>query len=276
MDKKVPIYANESIYYLEKGSGDKTVIFMSGSGVSSVYTDMYSLWNKVSESSKVFMYDRFGMGKSSLTKKSRDIDTMVEEFNIVLEQTHQEPPYIIVAHSMSSLQAIRFAQKYPEQVEGLILNDGASPSFCEEFEDPMSSRVYQLKGIRKLGLLRLLLHSDKVKEQFKSKQEIPKDIEELQTGLVLKNLWNKTMINEREYLQKNGKVVSDGGSIEAIKLTVISAGENGFEDWDTYQEQLMNISDTSKRIIVDNSGHFIHHEYPEIIINAIIEMINDK
>ena len=92
MTEKVKI-DKDDIYYLEKGKGDKTVVFLSGSGVNSSYLDMYELWNEISKESKVFLYDRPGMGNSSITKKSRDIDTVVDEFKTVLDKSGQHNVY---------------------------------------------------------------------------------------------------------------------------------------------------------------------------------------
>lgn len=268
------IVDKDDIYYLQKGEGDKTVVFLSGSGVNSSYLDMYPLWNEVSKYSKVFLYDRPGMGNSSITKRPRDIDTVVSEFNEVLEESGQKEPYVLVAHSMASLQAIRFAQMYPEKVDSIIFIDGASPSFCEEFKDPMKSMVHVLAAMRKTGLLRALCISSSFKNQFKVKQDISEELQELNVQMSLKNLWNSNMIDERKSLQENGKIVKDNGNLNNIKITVICAGNNGFDNWQTYEKELANMSQNSEFIYVEDSGHFIHHEYSELVINKIKEMLD--
>ncbi|MBE6062129.1 MAG: alpha/beta hydrolase [Clostridium butyricum] len=264
----------DDIYYLQKGEGDKTVVFLSGSGVNSSYLDMYPLWNEVSKYSKVFLYDRPGMGNSSITKRPRDIDTVVSEFNEVLEESGQKEPYVLVAHSMASLQAIRFAQMYPEKVDSIIFIDGASPSFCEEFKDPMKSMVHVLGAMRKTGLLRALSIFSGFKSQFEVKQDISEELQELNVQMSLKNLWNSNMIKERKAIQENGKKVKESGSLKDIKLVVISAGNNGFDNWQTYEKELANMSQNSEFVYVEDSGHFIHHEYSELVINKIKEMLD--
>lgn len=263
----------DDIYYLQKGEGDKTVVFLSGSGVNSTYLDMYELWNEISKNSKVFLYDRPGMGNSSMTKKSRDIDNMVDEFAKVLEESGQKEPYVLVAHSMASLQAIRFAQLYPEKVDSIVFIDGASPSFCEDFKDPMKSMVYVLGAMRKTGLLRILCLLPNFRSQFKTKQEISEEFQELNVEMSLKNLWNSNMIDERKSINENGKKVKESGNLKDINITVISAGNNGFDNWEFYEKELANMSKNSEYIYVKDSGHFIHHEYPELVISKIKEIL---
>lgn len=268
MENKIQVNG-KSVYWLEKGTGNKTAVFLAGSGVSSVYTDMYALWNKVSERMKVFIYDRPGMGKSEETRQARDIDTVTEELNAVLEKSGQGYPYILVAHSMAGLQAIRFAQIYPHKVAGIVFIDAASPEFCENFNDPMKIMMYVVKGLRQTGLLRLLSCIPAVKASFESKQDVPPDIKALQTHLALKNIWNSTMISERKAITKNGRHVREAGKINGIKVITISAGNNGFTHWDRCQEQLITVSDTGEHIFLPHAGHFIHHEYMDTVAAAI-------
>ncbi len=275
MSKYVSIYDGK-IYYKEMGSGEKTVILLSGSGVSSSYTDMYNLANKVSKHSKVFIYDRFGMGKSSITKRDRDIDTLVDEFEKVLEKANQKGPYIIACHSLSSLQAISFAQKFPEKVESIVFIDGASPQFCKDFDDPMKSGVYVLSALRNSGLLRVLSNFDKIRASFQSKQDLENDIKDLEVEMILKNLWNKNMINERKSINKNGEIVLENGDLGDIKITVISAGKNGFENWENTQKHLLNLSTNSEQINLSDSGHFVHHEYLDVVADAIANEVRKE
>ena len=274
VQEKVTIDNKDDIYYFEKGTGDKTVVFLSGSGVNSTYLDMYELWNEISKDTKVFLYDRPGMGNSSITNKPRDIDTVVDEFSKVLEESGQKEPYVLVAHSMASLQAIRFAQLYPEKVDSIIFIDGASPSFCEDFEDPMKSMVYILSGMRKTGLLRVLCLSNNFKSQFETKQNIDKQLQDLNVEMSLKNLWNSNMIAERKSINENGRKVKESGDIKDIDTIIISAGNNGFNNWESYEKELTNISKNSEYVYVKDSGHFIHHEYPEIVISKIKETLD--
>lgn len=66
-------------------------------------------------------------------------------------------------------------------------------------------------------------------------------------------------------IQKNGEIVNAGGDLEGIKITVISAGNNGLNNWEACQEELLSLSEDNKYIYLEKSGHFIQYDYPEVI-----------
>lgn len=68
--------ANMSVY--SKGVGDKTLVFMSGSGTCSPILDFKSLFSLLSDEYRIAVVEKFGYGFSNVTNRSRDIDTMRE------------------------------------------------------------------------------------------------------------------------------------------------------------------------------------------------------
>lgn len=112
--KIVKINGHKMHIYTE-GSGDSTVVFASGFGIPCPYTDFYPLYSKISKHAKIAVYDRPGYGWSEEAIASIDIDTTAAELHELLERSGQKPPYILVGHSLASLEIIRFAQLYMHQ-----------------------------------------------------------------------------------------------------------------------------------------------------------------
>ena len=52
---------------------------------------------------------------SQMVDEQRDIDTMLSETRMALEKAGIEGPYVLCPHSMSGLEALYWAQKYPEE-----------------------------------------------------------------------------------------------------------------------------------------------------------------
>ena len=121
---------NMSVY--TEGDGDKTFVFMSGSGTCSPILDFKSLYSLLSNEYKIAVVEKFGYGFSDVVDKNRDIDTILSETRMALDKAGIEPPYVLCPHSMSGLEALYWAQKYPEEVEAIVGLDMAVPDYYDE------------------------------------------------------------------------------------------------------------------------------------------------
>lgn len=143
------------------GQGDVTVVLASGWGTANPYVDFSPLYEKLAPHVKFAVYDRFGYGYSETTDQKRDIDTVTEEIHEALQAAGQKPPYVLAAHSLGSLETLRFAQKYPNEVKGIVMLDAGSPEFY--YNDTIDSAGGFLnKLLIKTGVIRLLFHSQAV------------------------------------------------------------------------------------------------------------------
>lgn len=73
-----------SIY--TEGSGEQTIVFMSGSGTCSPILDFKSLYSLLSDKYRIVVVEKFGYGFSDITDTSRDIDTMLENTRTALSE----------------------------------------------------------------------------------------------------------------------------------------------------------------------------------------------
>src|SRR5699024_11038186 len=86
-------------------------------GTSAPTLDFKPLWSKLSSKHRIAVVEKAGYGWSEEAPVSRDIDTILEETRSALELTGEELPYVLAPHSMSGLEAIRWGQKYPDEVK---------------------------------------------------------------------------------------------------------------------------------------------------------------
>ncbi|MDQ0176505.1 alpha/beta fold hydrolase [Bacillus chungangensis] len=265
---------NEKIHFYEAGEGEVTVVFGSGSGTSSPYSDMYYLQNEISKYTNTVVYERPGYGWSDKTSKKRSVDNISEEISDVLKETSGNDSYIFVAHSMASLEVMRYAQKYPEQIKGIVLIDGVSPEFALNMENTVSTGYYFMQGLKNTGVLRLLANMDSVYEGLNTNNYLPEDLKEQNTALTLKHLWNSTMLNERKLLNENGKVVISNGDLGDIPLVILTAETSEMKGWHESQETLKSWSTNSHQILVENTNHFIHYEEPNVVIEEIKKLLS--
>ena len=112
-----------------EGQGATTVVFAAGWGTVNAYVDFYPLYKGLTSQAKIAVYDRFGYGYSDTTGRKRNIDSITDEMHELFRVSGQKPPFILVGHSLGSLETIRYAQRFPEEVAGIVLVEGGSPEY---------------------------------------------------------------------------------------------------------------------------------------------------
>ncbi|MBX0320351.1 MULTISPECIES: alpha/beta fold hydrolase [Shouchella] len=266
----------QQMHMYKQGEGDITIVLASGHGTENPYVDFYPLHENLSKQARVVIYDRFGYGWSDQTSVPRDIDTITQELSNSLRESGEKGPYLFVAHSIASLEAIRFAQTHPDEVVGIVLLDAGNPTFYETYNTPSKTMQKFMQTLKTSGALRVLSHVQSVAETLLVPEEgygqdIPEPLKEMQLAMLLKNFSNDTVIDEMMHLQSNAKKVVDGGHLGDLPLIWFTAGSNQqvIEGWAESQEELAEWSTNHKQIILDNAGHYVHHHEPELIIEEI-------
>lgn len=109
----------------------------------------------------VVAYDRAGLGWSEPGPMPRDGARLVEELHALLRNAGHAPPYVFVGHSYGGLLARLFADRYPDEIAGVVLVDSSHP---RQFGDtsPMPRRFRAIGALvsatpwaARLGLMRL-------------------------------------------------------------------------------------------------------------------------
>lgn len=110
-----------------KGSGDKTIVMLSGWGTDSPIDDFFPLYDELSKDYKVVVLEYFGYFGSDISSDERTNATMVQEIRTALYKLNINPPYILMPHSMSGLYSLYYANNYPSEVLGIIGIDMSLP-----------------------------------------------------------------------------------------------------------------------------------------------------
>jgi len=105
------------------GQGDPAVIFVPGAG--SFGLDFALVQERVSEFATAILYDRAGTGWSEDAELPRSVGEVTGELRDTLRATAGDPPYVLVGHSLGGAYVQRYAQRFPEEVAGLVLLDPA-------------------------------------------------------------------------------------------------------------------------------------------------------
>lgn len=277
------VKGNRMHLYTE-GEGEYTVVFASGWGTPNPYADFFPLYEGLRQHVKIAVYDRFGYGFSDVTGRKRNIDVITDEIHELLQVSGQKPPYIFVGHSLGALETIRYAQRYPEEVKGILLVEGGSPEYYAHSPELTLIPIIH-KGLRTTGGLRGLYHLDAFRKWVASDSNgeklLPGEQKRLNRIAMTLLAGNPDMVDEISLSQENAQIVLAGIRPLPIPITVLTADNFGKlakdRAWMDSQAVLPSWSVAGKQMIVEDSSHYIHSYQPERIVRELLEMTgNDE
>ncbi len=202
-----------------KGEGPQTLVFLSGAGTASPILDFKDLYDGLSKQYKIVVVERAGYGYSEDTSKSRDVSEVLSETRQALAKAHVSGPYIILSHSMASLETLLWQEKYPSEVKAIIGLDWALPeSYSHLRMHPQILRMARWGS--QLGLLRYIPSRLYVpNENLSSSDRTPLSTDSLSSNFV------KAMLNESLSVKGNAKKVDASIDSQIPTLLLVSNGE---------------------------------------------------
>ncbi len=262
----VEINGSKMSIYVD-GAGERTLVFMSGSGTCSPILDFKSLYSLLTEKYQIVVIEKFGYGFSDIVDEKRDIDTILNETRAALKKSGINGPYVLCPHSMSGIEALYWAQQYPEEVEAIIGLDMAVPQYYEAMDINIPiMKIGQLAA--QLGATRLIpgiSESDAIKYGTLTEKE-----KEIYRAVFYSRTATVTMINEAKAIKENAAAVSSGGVPNVPMLLFISDGSGGTgfdtETWRSIPKEYLSEASKGKYIELD-CPHYIHnYEYEKISV----------
>lgn len=276
-----------------QGQGWPTVVLDAGYGGSSL--DWSLVAPAVAESTRVVSYDRAGMGWSDPGPEPRTSRRIAEELHTLLERLGIEPPYILVGHSFGGINVRTFFRLYPEEVAGIVLVDASHEAQLERFPSAlnamMEAQVEFMDRTAKLasfGVTRVLTSVSPerfIPEDFRS---LPESARQALLMFYGRRDVFDAMVSEGANLERSMKELKAmRGPMGRLPLTVITAGrtidsyalppgttaEEMRAIWMALQEELVGLSQDSKQVVVEDSGHYVNLQRPYVVVNEIREMI---
>ena len=274
LGKMVEVDGGQMCVY-SKGSGDHTIVFMSGYGTPSPILDFKPLYDKLSGDFRIAVVEKFGYGFSDETTLPRDVDTMLGNTREALSKAGIEGPYILCPHSASGIEAVYWAQKYPDEVEGITAIDVAIPGYHEESGDSIFADKLAAFWVNS-GLTRIT-PKDSWDYAFNSPYLTDSEKEQYLAILYAKR-GSKTMLHEAEWCKRNMDTLLKNDPPSVPMLFFVSqkmAAEVFPSDPEKYLLLPQKYTNGRAETEVLDCGHYIHLEEPELIA-AEIRKFADK
>lgn len=257
--KKLHVYA--------AGSGDRTLVFLSGHGTTSPTLDFKPLWSQMSDEYRIAVVEKSGYGWSETSNHPRDLDTMLEETRKALRLAGEQAPYILIPHSMSGLEALYWAQRYPEEVEAIVGLDLLVPQSVDTLPMPPKFQLHMMYVISRVGLSRFMPESEIEKNFPLLKSDILSDGEKAQyVALFYRNALSKDMLKEMEHLGGNAEMVEklDVPSEIPMYFFISEEQESIAPGWHkALSDYLSHFTQGKSKLLSTN--HYVHHENADII-----------
>ena len=274
MGQLVEVDGHKMSVYIE-GNGERTIVFLSGGGTSSPMLDFKSLYSLLSDDYKIVVVEKFGYGFSDVVDKERDVASVLADTRAALAAAGVEGPYILCPHSMSGIEALYWAQQYPEEVSAIIGLDMAVPAAYGDYQ--INSLMLKLSQFAAhSGIIRLLpgvAESEAMKYGTLTEEE-----KEIYKAVFFSRTATITMMNEVGSIKENAKVVEAAGIPEVPMLFFVSNGiGTGWEEeaWRNYQKDYIQEVSNGRLVELDCS-HYVHdHEY-ELIAEEMADFISSS
>ena len=261
---------NMSIY--TEGSGEHTIVFMSGWGTPSPILDFKPLYSRLSDENRIVVVEKFGYGFSDIVDGERDFDTILRQDREALKKAGIEGPYVLCAHSFSGYEATLWAQKYPDEVEAIVgLDMCTANSKSEELYKKEQSLMKLAIGINKFekatGLLRL--------GSLDQSGTLTEEENNIYTEMSCHNLLNETIMNEgKQDIERAVNAEINDSALPTVPMILYLSPDStqADESWEKGAQAMADASANGRLIKLD-CGHYVHDFEYERISADIKELI---
>lgn len=269
--KQVTVNGHQMNVYI-KGEGSETIVFLSGAGIASPILDFKNLSDSLSKKYKVVVVERAGYGFSEDSDRSRDVMEVLSETRQALAQAHVSGPYVIISHSMASLESLAWQEKYPNEVKALIGLDWALPASYEDLKDNQTLLTVAYWS-SKIGLLRYFPESFYIKNPTLTETE-----RQQYKLLAYKQLMSQAMLHESRLAKENAKKVPSSINPKIPALLLVSNGEGttfSQSEWQRYAERFASDQSNVQVDYID-APHDLYHYQSDAIVSRIKEFLENN
>ena len=269
--KKVVVNGHQMNVYI-KGEGSETIVFLSGAGIASPILDFKNLSDSLSKKYKVVVVERAGYGYSEDSNQSRDVLTVLSETRQALSQAEVSGPYVIVSHSMASLESLAWQEKYPDEVKALVGLDWALPASYEDLKDNQTLLTVAYWS-SKIGLLRYFPESFYIKNPTLTETE-----RQQYKLLAYKQLMSQAMLHESRLAKENAKKVPSSINPKIPALLLVSNGEGtsfSQSEWQRYAERFAS-DQSNVQVVYMDAPHDLYHYQSNAIVSRIKEFLENN
>jgi pimeloyl-ACP methyl ester carboxylesterase len=286
----------------ERHASQPAVILEAGAGDFSVEWSLVQ--PKAGSFARVCSYDRAGSGWSDLGPRPRTMHQIVYELHTLLEKAGEKPPYVLVGHSFGGWVVRLYQLKYSADVVGMVLVDAAADNPWRKTPEKGLVRSSDLATGKAIPAVKTSdpLRESEIPERFVTmikdqvrqlsphandppRDKLPADAQRMRTwsyAQVKMHISNDNPFEAEELGLLRAERTRREHVLDDMPLIVLSrglpqdsspAGRTSEDEHRSDQAALVALSPVGKHIIAKRSGHHIPLDEPELVVDAIRDVV---
>ncbi|MBZ2194731.1 alpha/beta fold hydrolase [Occultella gossypii] len=246
-------------------SDEATIVFIAGAGTASPIYSFKPLTDRLDGELHSVVVERFGYGYSDDAGTDRHVATVLAETREALRQAGETPPYVLAPHSMGGLEALYWAQTYPDEVVGIVGLDMAVPHSYDSLDFESEKSTIDLgRRLRFFGLSRLM-SGDQPTEGLTSEELAQQEL------LAHRNFLDDAQYDEGLALLENAATVQAGAIPDAPILMFVSDGEEIGSFWVPASTEFAQ--QTGAELVQLDAGHYVFQYEPDLIADQMTAFV---
>jgi pimeloyl-ACP methyl ester carboxylesterase len=277
-----------------RGSGSPAVILDAGlGGDTTAWATVHPL---IAAKTKACAFDRAGLGFSDRASRPNTVRNNAEDLHALLKAAKVPPPYVLVGHSSAGMNIRVFADRYPDEVVGMVAVDvshedqstrlwpigvaGQKEQWDAGLQDSETCVEHAKKGLVK--------GSPEYKKCIADigvrDPRFSDAINDAQERMALTAHWQAAVASEQRavYYASADETRATRKSFGSIPIIVLThapypkAKDETQEErnvrtllWETMHNEIAAMSTRGINIIVPNTGHYIQFDKPQVVVDAV-------
>jgi pimeloyl-ACP methyl ester carboxylesterase len=264
-----------SLYLECHGQGGPTVILESG------LDGRGDVWNRVQPGvaafARVCAYDRPGTlgeidpsqdpdgppfypSRSDPVPQPRTTQDLVADLHAMLAAAEIPGPYVLAAHSAGGLVARLYASTYPEDVVGMVSVDATNENIWRDFKEHLTPAQYAMFEASTLDRAELEAAYPEAEDLFTAPLADTPSVVQVRDARAAAPLRPMPLV-----VLAHGIPFAPpfpGWPTDAMESVMLDA-----------QKDLATLVPDARLVVATKSGHNIHQDQPELVIDAIAQVV---